>query len=592
MKINKAFLIITATIAGLAILASLIFFKEKPEVVVVSNLDQPISAQYTDSSFFLSAIKQNETKPSAEIISGLIIPHHLLARDIIASAFASASAGKYETIVLLSPDHFEAGKTEVSITERDFSTVFGTIASDKKITSQLKKLPFLSEGDFFYREHGLQAELPFIRYYFPSAKIVALTFKPTVSQDKLDQVISILEKTLPSNSLIIESTDFSHYLTPAKAALKDSESIAVINSEDTEKVFGLRQPENLDSKAALYIQATLQRDFYKNKPTILEHKNSQDYTTEIVSSSTSYLAVAYSPEIEINAPLPITESGDAEYIFVGDIMLSRYIGEMMAKRQNYNFPFEKIKGDLVDADLVFGNLESPISGKGESAGNPYPFRAEPQVVSGLKEAGFTALSIANNHSFDYKLPAFVDTMANLKQAGIAYTGGGANFNEAHSGALIKTNGIKTTILAYTDLLPKSKAATETSAGIAYLDEAQMVKDIKVAKEKSDLVIVSFHWGQEYQTKSNAHQQKIATAAIKAGADLIVGHHPHVPQEISQIDGVTVAYSLGNFIFDQNFSPETKTGLILKVKIENKKIVHVESQTISFTNNYQPYIVQK
>ena len=120
----------------------------------------------------------------------------------------------------------------------------------------------------------------------------------------------------------------------------------------------------------------------------------------------------------------------------------------------------------------------------------------------------------------------------------------------------------------------------------------MVKDIKAAKAKSDLVIVSFHWGQEYQTKSNAHQQKIAAAAVKAGADLIVGHHPHVAQEIDKIQGVTVAYSLGNFIFDQNFSPETKTGLILKVKIENNKIVKVEPRMIKFTNNFQPYIDQK
>jgi len=601
---KKIIIIVTAVLALLAILA-LIFSKvnfvesrETDKTNINPPLDQPVSAQYTDRSLFLSAIKQTKTEPTAETITGLIVPHHLLATDIIANTFAYASRGNYQNIVLLSPDHFDAGKTEVSVTERDFSTVFGTVTTDKEIARQSKELSFIGEGDFFYREHGLGAQLPFIKYYFPSAKIIAITFKPTVSQDKLDQVIAILEKNLAPNSLIIQSTDFSHYLTPTQAAIEDTESIKVINSGETADVLDLGQPANLDSRAALYVQASLQKDFFKTSPVILEHKNSQDYTAEHVTSSTSYLAVAYQINKQLNKPVTAVASstspepsGNANFIFVGDVMLSRHIGELMAKKQNYDFPYEKIKDDLAGADLVFGNLETPVSEKGESAHTLYSFRADPLVLSGLKNSGFKVVSVANNHAFDYKLGAFTDTLANLKTAGIAYTGGGNDFNEAHSGATVEINGIKTTILAYTDLLPKSAAATDSQAGIAYLDEAQMIKDIKIAKAKSDLVIMSFHWGQEYQTKSNTHQQKIAAAAVKAGADLIVGHHPHVAQEVSEIDGVTVAYSLGNFIFDQNFSADTKNALILNVKIENKKIVQVEPKTIKFTNSFQPYLAQ-
>ncbi|MFA5131273.1 MAG: AmmeMemoRadiSam system protein B [Patescibacteria group bacterium] len=608
MKIRKVFFIIVAFFALTTILTALLLIKERPDFRVASDLSdskEPISAQYTESSFFLSAIKQNKTAPSLDTVSGLIVPHHLLAKDMIASAYAYASSGKHSTIVLLSPDHFSAGKSEVSVSERDFATVFGIVASDKKIAGELKKLPFVGEGDFFYREHGLQAELPFIKYYFPNAKIIALTFKPTTSQDKLDQIISVLEKNLPDDSLIIQSTDFSHYLSPAQAAREDTESIAMIMSGDAPQSLDLGQPANLDSSAALYIQTRLQTEFFKTEPNILEHKNSQDYTTEPVDSSTSYLTVAYKAETQMTGAAmtgaatttdenlsPDKKYGNAEFIFVGDIMLSRYIGELMAKRQDFNFPYEKIKTDLAGADLLFGNLEAPVSTRGESAGAPYPFRADPLVLSGLKDSGFSVLSVANNHAFDYKLAAFSDTLNNLKNADLDYTGGGFNFSEARAGALMEINGIKTTLLAYTDLVPKSQAATDNRAGLSYLDEAQMVKDIKAAKAKSDLVIVSFHWGQEYQTHSNQHQQKIAAEAVAAGADLIVGHHPHVPQEISEINGVTVAYSLGNFVFDQNFSPETRSGLILYVKIENKKIISVEPETIKFTNNYQPYITQK
>lgn len=589
MKTKKIIIIIFASLALLAILASVIFIKNRPTNFVqkqkeeVSN--QAIGAQYTDASIFLSPIKQSKTKPVTEKITGLIVPHHLLAKDIIADTFASASAGNYKNIVLLSPDHFQAGKSEVSVTERDFSTVFGTIESEKEIANQLKNLSFVGEGDFFYREHGLQAQLPFIKYYFPKAKIIAITFKPTVSKEKLDQVISVLEKNLGQDSLIIQSTDFSHYLTPTKAAEKDAETMAIINNSETEKTLELNQPDNIDSSASLYVQTVLQKDFFKNEAEILAHKNSQDYTNKKVDSSTSYLSAIYHEKINK------LSSGNAEFIFVGDIMLSRYIGEMMAKRQDYDFPFQKINKDLAGADFLFGNLETPVSINGKSTGSLYPFRSDPKVLSGLKNAGFKMVSVANNHAFDYSLEAFKDTLSNLKAVGLTYTGGGDNFQETHSGAYQEINGIKVIVLAYTNLLPQNRAATDNQAGITYLDENQMVKDIKAAKEKADLVIATFHWGQEYQTKSNAHQQKIAAKAVEAGADLIVGHHPHVAQEVAEINGVPVAYSLGNFVFDQNFSPETNTGLILKVKIENKKIIKIEPETIRFTKNFQPYLAK-
>ncbi len=558
--------VIITSVTLLIILIVIVFIKSQTKAQVINS--EPISAQYTDTSLFLSPIKQSQIKPATVKIAGLIVPHHLLAKDVMANTYAYAAKGQYKNIVILSTDHFSAGKTEVSTTERDFGTVFGLVSSDKTITHKLKSLSFVSEGNFFYREHGLGAQLPFIKYYFPQAKVVAITFKPTTSQDKLDQVIKMLKDNLPPNSLIIQSTDFSHYLTPTEADLKDVETISAINNND---VLKLRQPENIDSRAALYIESSLQADFFKTTPVVLEHKNSQAYTKEPVTSSTSYVSVAYQKN-----------TGDAEFIFVGDVMLSRNI----ASSKN---PFELISPQLNQADLVFGNLENPVSSKGQETGHMYSLRANPEVLPNLKTAGFTVLSVANNHAFDYGLEAFTDTLNNLKQNNLAYTGGGNNFSEAHGGAYQEINGIRTTILSYTDLLPKSEAATDTQAGVAYLDEAQMTQDIKTAKAKSDLVIVSFHWGKEYDTKSNEHQQKIAAAAVKAGADLIIGHHPHVVQEVMELHGVPVAYSLGNFIFDQNFSKETSTGLMLKVTIKDKKIIKTQPQTIKFKANFSPYI---
>jgi poly-gamma-glutamate synthesis protein (capsule biosynthesis protein) len=115
----------------------------------------------------------------------------------------------------------------------------------------------------------------------------------------------------------------------------------------------------------------------------------------------------------------------------------------------------------------------------------------------------------------------------------------------------------------------------------------VARDIRNAKALADIVVVSYHWGDEYETRHNADQEKRATAAIDAGADLIIGHHPHVVQEVVPYKHGYIAYSLGNFVFDQNFSPDTSWGLTLKVTVKDKKIVSVEEVPVTFNKTYQP-----
>ncbi|HRH33350.1 MAG TPA: AmmeMemoRadiSam system protein B [bacterium] len=555
----------------------------RPKSDTVSEI-RAIGSLYTDRTFFLSAIKQSKITDTPQNVTGLIVPHHLLAIDLIAGAFAGISANEYQTIVVLSPDHFSAGRSNISVTERNLNTVFGDIVTDKALVQKLKKLPFVNEGNFLYREHGQQAILPFVKYYFPETKVVTITFKPTTSKTELDQLIDILKIELPADSLIVQSTDFSHYLTPDQASVFDDVSIKAINSDNTDEILLLKQPEHLDSVAAMYVQARLQTDLFQTVPIIQEHKNSQAYTTDKVVSSTSYITALYSK----SRP----EQGKAEFMFVGDIMLSRYIGQIMERSNNYDFPYEKMKSFFSSADLVFGNLESPISNKGKSVGSLYSFRADPKSVVGLKNAGFTVVSVANNHAFDYGVEAFTDTLTNLKSVGIAYAGGGENFTQASGGARLNIHGIQVTVLAFTDLLSRKWGATNEQAGVSYLDKQEMINSIAAAKKTSDLVIVSFHWGREYETQSNGRQKEFAQAAVEAGASLIVGHHPHVAQEMSKINNVVVAYSLGNFIFDQNFSKETNTGLLLKVEIKDKKIERVSPYTVYFNKDFQPYVRDK
>lgn len=549
-----------------------------------------IACQFEDRSLFLSAIKRMNEPPGKGNVTGITVPHHLLAADLIAKAFNYSSKGKYSRILVLSPDHFNLGSTNISTTSKSFCTGFGVIASDAGTANELKKLPFVRERDFFYREHGVQAILPFIKYYFPGSKVIVLTFKNSTPKAQLDELVDTSEKTLPQDTLIVQSTDFSHYLTPEQAKEHDGRTISIIKECSAEGTFSLKQPDDIDSIPCQYIQTRLQNELLGSKPVLLAHKNSQDYTKEKVSSSTSYLVHAY-------------VARTASLLFVGDIMLSRYVDASMRKRNDYSFPFSKIKELLNSADLAFGNLEGPLTDKGKRSEavilppnsevkyipGPFYLRADPKVVKGLKKAGFDILCISNNHIWDSGKAGFLDSLKHLKDAGLAFVGGGADKEKAHKGIVKNINGNKVAFLAYTNLLPRSRSILSSTPGICFLNIDRMKNDIKKAKSTADIVIISVHWGQEYQTKHNAFQEKLAKAAIDSGATLIIGHHPHVVQEVERYKDGWIAYSLGNFIFDQTFSEETRKGLALRVNIKNGTIVDIEKITISIGNDFRAFV---
>lgn len=276
-------------------------------------------------------------------------------------------------------------------------------------------------------------------------------------------------------------------------------------------------------------------------------------------------------------------------IFVGDIMLGRGVENQIIKNGgDFRFPFLLMKDYLDGADLVFGNLEGPISNRGRNQGSIYSFRFLPEAAEGLKFAGFDILSIANNHIWDWGKDALVDTPEILNNLDIQSVGAGSNYVEANQPAFFNFNNTRIAFLAFTNLYPKSLVAGEDVPGVSDFDLGSMREAIREASKKVDLVVVSWHWGEEYQDKSNSGQQRIAKEAIEAGADLVIGHHPHVFQEVEKYRDGFIAYSLGNFVFDQNFSEETMKGMTLEVVVSGKKIARVGPAYFRINSKFQPY----
>ena len=262
-------------------------------------------------------------------------------------------------------------------------------------------------------------------------------------------------------------------------------------------------------------------------------------------------------------------------LFLGDIMLSRGVGAKIKSESDWAYPFHEIASTLRTADLVYANLECPISDQGRDLHHLYSFRADPRAMAGLKEASVRVVSQANNHTYDWGPAALLDSLERLRAAGIRTAGAGQNDLEAHFPTIVDLDGVRLAFLAYVDVPPPEATAGVERPGVAWLEPARVLADIRFARPLADVLIVCPHWGVEYAPKPTREQVKLAHAMIDAGADLVVGSHPHVPEPLEAYHGRWIAYSLGNFVFDQHNSA-THRGLMLKVTARAR---HVTAATL-------------
>lgn len=292
---------------------------------------------------------------------------------------------------------------------------------------------------------------------------------------------------------------------------------------------------------------------------------------------------------------PVDEASTKIYTFLvgGDMMLDRGVeGKTMSEGAgDWTFPFQLIAPTIQEADLAFANLEGSLSDVGaDGRGGKLSFRFNPASASGLQYAGFDVLSLANNHILDWGRASLCATPKNLASVGIASVGAGCNREEAERPFITELGNTKMAVLAST-VFYKGAHATETQAGIRELNNESILAQVRDLKENQgvDLVFLSMHWGEEYKTRSTKEQQDFAHVMLDGGIDVIIGHHPHVPEEIERYGKGWIIYSLGNLVFDQHISEETMGGMMANIKIQNKKILDIEPFHITINKSYQPFV---
>lgn len=282
------------------------------------------------------------------------------------------------------------------------------------------------------------------------------------------------------------------------------------------------------------------------------------------------------------------------------------VGDMEINRKDPEKVFEKVATELQKADLRFGGLEASLSERGTPVQGKITMRHSPDMIKGYLAGGFEVVAFASNHCLDYGMEPFVDTLDLLDRHQIQYVGAGRNIEEARKPAIIEKKGTRIGFLSYLLELPLGWGAHPTKPGVApirqdalfgppYVNEEDleaMVSDIQKTRPKVDVLISSYHWGASQSQTLTVSQKAVAHAAIDAGADLIIGRHPHILQGIEVYKGKAVFYALGNFMLDHNhpmFLPTVKESILVKCLIEEKAICQLSFAPVLLGDQGRPEI---
>ena len=302
-----------------------------------------------------------------------------------------------------------------------------------------------------------------------------------------------------------------------------------------------------------------------------------------IVSSVILVSILEGQEDNQTTNLNQTQKRAISLIAVGDLMMG---GSALSvfRHNGPGYAFDSLRTFLKSADVTMANLEAPFTIQGKPFDKKFTFRVPPDYTTSLIHAGFDVLTLANNHILDYGREGLLSTFKILDSLNIHYCGAGENDKAAEEGCIIESGDWRIGFLAYSLTYPDDFWATSRSCGTAFPRPKAMERRIQSMKQETDLIVVSFHWGGELMRFPKEYQRTYAHRAIDSGADLIIGHHPHVLQGVEIYRGKLIAYSLGNFVFG-SYSHNVHESMIFKVCFEKGGKVMAEIIPID-VNNYR------
>ncbi len=508
------------------------------------------NSYFSSKSFFEDAYKNipEESVPSGNI-RGIIVNHHLLAPNLIAKTINMMATTSPVTVVLVSPNHFSAGQGQIISSLFKWDTPYGMLDNDCETVAKLEKQGVIKIDEYpFRKEHGISGIAPFIKKSLPNAKVIPIIVKETLSENDLTTFIDSLYAIVGSSTLILGSFDFSHYLPDNVAKFHDEKSIAVIRNFD---YAGLK---------------TIETDSVPGLEIVLRYMEKEGALHFDLTANTNSSRILHDPTIEettsyVDGSFSVGDrvvDDTATILTFGDMMLDRSVRQKINTNGD-SYPFEKVKRFLIGSDVVIANAEGVFtefpSKTTDVLNGVLKFTFDTALLFPLKKLGFTLFSQANNHALDFGRQGLKESEKSIEEAGLHWFGDPSNKNPHSFIAMVR--GQKIAFIGYHQF------------ALQGLDV--VLAEIQSAKKDGDFVVVYPHWGVEYNQGVSETQIREAHAFIDAGADAIIGSHPHVIEPMEIYKNRIIFYSLGNFIFDQAPIGPTSEGLSVGIALTPQKV---------------------
>lgn len=458
-------------------------------------------------------------------ISGIVVPHHDLVKAQRAEFFDTIAheIAPPKTVILISPNHYDAGKADIQTTDKTWDLSNGMLEPDLERVTYIAQRVASEETSSFQNEHGIYLVLPDIKRVWPDAKVVPIILK---NNAKIDELAENLKKSC-NECLMVASVDFSHYQPAVLANEHDQLSLRALQNLDEELV---RSKAEVDSPPSLQLLMEWAKSHNTQKFSLWKHTNSGELLHDPDIETTTHVFGDY--ESGLASP-KLAERRLVSFLIGGDMMFARQI----------HSTFEKNLQDSVSnlgerlfwgTDLALINLEGAVSTV-PVIPDPRPtfdFVFPPETIGVLKFLHINAVSIDNNHAHGVK-PEGIPTLP----------------------VTIQGEGLKITVIGINTI------------GIPIVNIKDQISKIKMDPDQR--VIIFPHWGVEYSPTHTQQQQDLAHEWIDAGADLVIGSHPHVIEDAEIYlprgkagKGKPIFYSLGNSLFDQNWSLPTQQGMLI------------------------------
>lgn len=571
MRIKQTIFLVLSVLLALGI--GVIGFLFGPEVGKYSNSEVIASTETTvlnsaPSSFITTVFAPAENYknfftniqpviiPDGSVKS-VIIPHHLVAGEYIASIFQGVKKIQPRVVVVIGPNHYQVGDALVATSLSSWDTGFGTLNADRQIIQSLLDSNLVGLDDnALVNEYSVGAVVPFVKNTWPQARVVPLVVKNIKNDEMFDGLAAKLYEVLPENSLVVASVDFSHYLPKEISAFHDDLSLNVLETGDISRV---RKME-IDSQNSIRVLLRYNQIAGAKKFTVAFHTNSADLlSTNSTSENTSHI-MGYFSQKENDVRPTVTLQ------LFGDMMLERSVEANFGDR-GLDYVFEKIKGQdnrfFFGADLFVANLEGPFAPFRIDTSKSIAFRFDPKLAAQLKRYNFSAFSLANNHALDMGEKNYDFTKKILADNGLAYFG-----HQSKEG------------VDYTWIAGEKEGLSEKVAFIGINSTDHLVNKEKIkeaivdAQQQARYVVAYIHWGNEYERLSHVNQQSFGRWLVDNGVTAVIGMHPHVIQEMELYQSSPIFYSLGNFVFDQYFSRDTQEGISVGLDLQDGKVKRV------------------